>query len=119
MGRVAAAYISRAEADFDCAEKQSVALFGYEIRQVLVLHANALNADHFGTLVQSMKRRGYSFVSLDEALGDKAYTSRDTYIGPKGIKWLLRWALTAGKTEQFFAPEPNTPEFVMNELSVT
>jgi len=31
---------------------------------------------------------------------------RDTYVGPAGITWLHRWALTAGKRGAFFAGEP-------------
>lgn len=119
MREVATAYTPCTEARFDYCEKQSVALFGYEIKQILLLHANALNADHFSALVQSIKRRGYSFISLEEALRDKAYASPDTYTGEKGITWLHRWALTAGKQEAFFAGEPVTPEFVMKEAGVT
>lgn len=119
MRRVAAAYIPYMENTFDYYEKQAVALFGYEIKQVLLLHANALNADHFGELVEMMKRRGYKFVTLDEALTDKAYTSPDAYIGRGGITWLHRWALTAGKRGAFFAGEPTTPDFVMKEAGVS
>lgn len=119
MRRVAAAYIPYMESTFDYYEKQSVALFGYEMKQVLLLHANALNADHFGELVEMMKRRGYKFVTLDEALTDKAYAAPDAYVGRSGITWLHRWALTAGKRGAFFVGEPLTPEFVMKEAGVS
>ena len=119
MREVAAAYIPFTEARFDYCEKQSVALFGYEIKQILLLHANVLNADQLSDLLQALKRRGYSFISLEEALSDKAYASPDEYTGEKGITWLHRWAWTAGKQEAFFADEPVTPEFVMKEAGVT
>lgn len=119
MQRVAAAYIPYMESTLDYYEKQSIALFGREIKQVLLLHANALNADHFGELVRMMKRRGYKFIRLDEALADKAYASPDSYAGRGGITWLHRWALTAGKRGAFFAGEPTTPEFVMKEAGVS
>lgn len=119
MQRIAAAYVSYMESIFDYYEKQSIALFGREIKQILLLHANALNADYFGELVQVMKRRGYKFIRLDEALTDKAYASPDSYTGRGGITWLHRWALTAGKRGAFFDGEPITPEFVMKEARVS
>lgn len=119
MRRVAAAYVPYMESVFDYYEKQSTALFGYEIKQTLLVHANALNADYFGELVSMMKRRGYKFITLDEALTDKAYTSPDSFTGRGGITWLHRWALTAGKRGAFFAGEPLTPAFVMQEAGVT
>jgi peptidoglycan/xylan/chitin deacetylase (PgdA/CDA1 family) len=119
LRRVATAYVPFVEAEFAYAEKQSAALLGYEIKQVLVLHANALNADHLGVVVDMMKRRGYSFISLDEALTDEAYALPDTYTGPKGISWLHRWAWTASKPDAFFEGEPVPPAFVMEEAGVT
>ena len=43
-------------------------MFGREIPQVLLLHANALNAERFGAVADALVRRGYRFISLDEAL---------------------------------------------------
>lgn len=96
-------------------EQQSAALFGREVRQVLLLHANALNADHFGALAEMMTRRGYRFVSLDRALRDPAYRSGDQYTGAAGITWLHRWALTQGKRGEFFAGEPEAPEAIARQ----
>jgi peptidoglycan/xylan/chitin deacetylase (PgdA/CDA1 family) len=117
--RVAEAYIPYMEKKFAYFEQQSVALFGYEMKQILLLHANALNADYFDKLARMIRKRGYDFISLDEALTDKAYTSPDTYAGPGGITWIHRWALTAGKGGDFFRGEPLTPAFVMKEARVT
>jgi peptidoglycan/xylan/chitin deacetylase (PgdA/CDA1 family) len=110
--RIAEAYIPHMEKKFAYFEQQSMALFGYEMKQVLLLHANALNADHFDRLARMIKKRGYEFISLDEALTDKAYTSRDTYTGPAGITWIHRWAITAGKKDGFFRGEPVTRTLV-------
>ena len=75
--RVAEAYIPYMDQKFAYFEQQSMALFGYEMKQVLLIHANALNADYFDKLAQMIEKRGYKFISLDEALTDKAYTSPD------------------------------------------
>lgn len=118
MKRIAQSYISYMEQKFAYFEQQSMALFGYEMKQILLLHANALNADYFHALAQMMKKRGYDFITLDEALTDKAYTSPDSYAGPAGITWIHRWAITAGKDDDFFKGEPSTPAFVMKEAGV-
>jgi len=51
MKRVADAYVPYMEATFAYFENQSMKLFGREIKQVLLVHANAINADHFKDLV--------------------------------------------------------------------
>ncbi|MBA2525014.1 MAG: polysaccharide deacetylase family protein [Pyrinomonadaceae bacterium] len=117
--RVAEAYIPYMEKKFAYFEQQSMALFGYEMKQVLLLHANALNADYFDKLARMIKKRSYKFISLDEALTDKAYTSPDTYAGPGGITWIHRWAITARKDDDFFRGEPRTPAFVLKKAGVT
>jgi peptidoglycan/xylan/chitin deacetylase (PgdA/CDA1 family) len=93
-------------------ERQAVAIVGRELPQVLLLHANRLNADAFDGVAMMLKRRGYRFVPLDEALSDPAYDSRDTYAGPAGITWLHRWAITAGVSPKVFAGEPEVPDWV-------
>jgi len=116
--RVAEAYIPYMDEKFAYFEQQSMALFGYEMKQVLLIHANALNADYFDKLAQMIEKRGYKFISLDEALTDKAYTSPDTYAGTAGITWIHRWAMTAGKGQDFFRGEPRTPAFVLKEAGI-
>lgn len=93
-------------------ESQSRELFDREIPQTLLLHANALNADHLTTLIERMRERGYRFVALATALADPAYASPDTYTGSGGITWLHRWALTRGAERSFFDGEPTTAEWV-------
>jgi len=119
MKHIASAYLPYMEEKFAYYEKQSRDLLGYELKQVLLLHANALNAAWFGELAKMMKRRGYRFIPLEQALEDKAYRSADTYTGAGGISWLHRWALTQGKKSAFFRGEPATPAFVMQQAGVT
>ena len=116
--RVAEAYIPYMDQKFAYFEQQSMALFGYEMKQVLLIHANALNADHFDKLAQMIEKRGYKFITLDEALTDKGYSSPDTYAGTAGITWIHRWAMTAGKPADFFRGEPVTPAFVLKEAGI-
>jgi hypothetical protein len=50
-----------------------------------------------------LERRGYTFVTLEEAMSDRAYQLPDTYTGEWGISWLQRWAMARGKE---FREEP-------------
>jgi peptidoglycan/xylan/chitin deacetylase (PgdA/CDA1 family) len=109
---VAAEYVAYMGRTFSYYERQSTALLGREIPQVLLLHANVLNADHFGALASMMRERGYAFVPIDRALADSAYSAADTYIGPAGITWLHRWALTRGLRGAVFAGEPEVPAHI-------
>ncbi len=111
--RVGEAYVPYMERKFEFYEKQSRDLFGREIKQTLLVHANLLNADYFDALAAMLVNRGYAFITLEEALRDEAYHSQDTYVGPAGISWLQRWAMTLGKGKDFFAGEPRAPEFVV------
>jgi hypothetical protein len=107
--RVAAEYVPYMERMFEFFEELSVHLFGREIPQVLLVHANMLNGDHFQRMVEMMKRRGYTFVTLEDALKDEAYKHPDTYAGPVGISWLQRWLVTRGRE---FRKEPYLPEYM-------
>jgi peptidoglycan/xylan/chitin deacetylase (PgdA/CDA1 family) len=110
--QIASAYIDYMESVVAYHEQQSVALLGRELRQTLLIHANALNAATFDRLAAMLDRRGYRFVTLERALEDPAYSSPDEYYGPGGITWLHRWALTQGKRGTFFAGEPAVPDWI-------
>jgi peptidoglycan-N-acetylglucosamine deacetylase len=107
--RVADSYIAYMEDIFDFFERRAVEVVGREIRQVLLLHVNPLNADYLDELARMMRRRGYAFVSLDRALQDPAYRLADTYAGMMGLSWIHRWGLTKGMT---LREEPREPEFI-------
>ena len=94
-------------------EGQSAALFDRQVAQTLLIHANTLNADWLGPLAEMLLERGYEFVTLDEALEDPAYESADEYVGPGGITWLHRWALTRKVDPEMFRGEPVAPDFIV------
>lgn len=118
MTRIAEAYIPYMNAKFAYFEQQEQDFLGRTMKHTLLLHANRLNADHFDELVAMMRKRGYRFITLEDALTDPAYAMPDTYAGPAGISWLHRWALTAGRRGDFFAGEPATPRFVLDEAGI-
>jgi peptidoglycan/xylan/chitin deacetylase (PgdA/CDA1 family) len=89
-------------------------LFDRDIRQVLLVHANALNAHAFGMLADRMTKAGHRFITLERALQDPAYQSKDGWRGAGGISWLDRWAITRGVEKGFFTGEPKTPQWVQD-----
>ncbi len=44
-----------------------------------------------------LRKRGYRFITLDDALSDPAYGMTDTYTGEEGTGWLEHWAITRGR----------------------
>jgi peptidoglycan-N-acetylglucosamine deacetylase len=105
MKLVVDAYIPYMESVFDFFERLSVDFLGYEIKQTLLLHSNDLNADHFDDLVSMMKKRGYTFITLEQALKDKAYQLPDAQV-TKGLSWIHRWMIAKGLQMR---PEPSEP----------
>jgi peptidoglycan/xylan/chitin deacetylase (PgdA/CDA1 family) len=115
--KVKAAYLDYMETVVAYYEQQSIAILGREPAQTLLLHANALNAAAMEQLIERIRDRGYRFISLEEALKDPAYGSKDEYIGPAGVTWLHRWALTAGRSG-IFAGEPVVPDWIQKLSAV-
>jgi len=93
-------YLKYTNAMFDFAEGLSKELVGYEIKQILLLHANQLEADHITDLFGVIRKRGYRFITLEEALNDDAYSLPDSYVGVEGTSWLEHWAISRGKPPQ-------------------
>lgn len=112
MKQVGDAYVPYMESKLEYWERQSMKLFGREMSQTLLIHANFINSDYFDDLAAMFRRRGYRFVTLKEALKDEAYKLPDNFTRRAGISWLHRWTLDKGK--EFVLPnEPMVPQFVL------
>lgn len=110
--QIGTAYVPYIEAKTDYWERQSEKLFNRNIKQILLLHANSINAEYFDDLAKMFVKRGYKFITLEEALKDEAYNLPDNFVKRNGISWLHRWAIDKGK-ENILSDEPETPDFVM------
>ena len=95
--RIVKDYLAYHEASIAFTEQESVKLLGYEPHQILLLHASNLEADHIGELLDLLRKRGYRFITLADALSDTAYSLADTYVGEEGTGWIDHWAISQGK----------------------
>jgi len=104
-------YLAHHDAAIAYAEQLSLKIIGYEPKQILLLHASNLEADHIGELLDLLRKRGYHFITLEDALSDQAYSLPDTYVGEEGSGWIEHWAITQGKIPQ---GAPTMPQWVID-----
>lgn len=101
---------------------------GREVRQVLLLHANALLADHIERVITMLRTEGFQFVALEYALEDPIYRQEDHWVDPVGASWLYRvapvdregWAWDRGQQralEARFGLRPDEPTRIGRALS--
>jgi peptidoglycan/xylan/chitin deacetylase (PgdA/CDA1 family) len=108
-------YIPYMESVVEFFERRSVEVAGREFPQVLLIHANALNADLMPQLLDMFRRRGYDFVPLDTALADEVYRLPEDYVGRSGFSWIHRWSMTKGMRNR---GEPDPPFWVTSAFGV-
>ena len=108
-------YLSYSDQVLAYSEQLSKQTIGYEPKQILLLHGNQLEADHIGDLLDVMRKRGYHFIALGDALSDPAYGLPDTYVGEEGTGWLDHWAITLGKPAR---GAPVFPQWVIDRSKI-
>lgn len=110
MRRIGSAYLRLTADRITYSEKLSEMLFHRQIGQVFLIHMNRLNADYLEALYTLFRERSYSFVTLEQALTDDAYSQPVTRYGDWGISWLERWAMSQniGKELMRAVPEAET-----------
>ena len=113
MERLRTAYLDYNDSQFEFMERLSKEMFAREISQILLIHSNDINADSLDEMLRRITARGYRFVTLDQALEDKAYQTKDDYIGMNGPSWLHRWSVGLG-LKMKLVEEPDPPKWVMD-----
>jgi peptidoglycan/xylan/chitin deacetylase (PgdA/CDA1 family) len=111
--KVREAYIPYMETLFQFFEQRSEEVLGRAIPQVLLLHVNELNARALPELLDMMRRRGYEFVTLEQALSDPVYSEPDTYAGRGGFSWIHHWSMSKGMANK---GEPEPPAWVVDQV---
>lgn len=110
--RLTTEYLDYSSKVFEYDEKLSRTLFNYEPPQILLLHGNWLEADHIGDLIELLRKRGYKFITLEQALEDGAYASPDEFVSDDGTSWLEHWAITRGQPPR---GAPVFPQWVLDK----
>lgn len=113
MKKLRDAYLEFNFAATDFAEQISPKIFGREIPQLLLLHAIDINADCLDEMLRRYEARGYRFVTLDEAMSDPAYQTKDTLVAQRGPTWLWRWSKSLGQNISF-KDDPEIPQWIMD-----
>jgi peptidoglycan-N-acetylglucosamine deacetylase len=111
QAKIVKEYLAYHDAVFTYSEQLSKSVVGYEPRQILLLHASNLEADHIGELLDVLRKHGYRFITLEDALGDPAYSLPDTYVGEEGTGWIDHWAISQGKIPR---GAPEFPQWIMD-----
>lgn len=111
--RIKQAYLDQVDVGFNYAERFSMELYGREIAQILLIHCNELNSVSLRESIARIRKRGYTFISLEEAMRDEAYARPDTFAGPGG-SWLSRTATVMGKqrSPETTAARPVVPKWI-------
>lgn len=110
--RLRTAYLDYTIAATEFAERVSPQIFKREVTQTLLLHTNDITADCLDEMLQRFVARGYRFVSLDEAMADPAYQTKDTLVTAHGPSWLWRWMKSLGMNVDF-KDDPEPPQWVV------
>lgn len=81
-------YVNHVLDELERQERLGKDLMNRNIRQILLLRANRLNAVFLLDLLGALKDMGYEFVTLDSALKDEVYQIPEAYYGLKGLGYL-------------------------------
>jgi len=109
MREIRTAYLSYMEKMFDHYEAYSTEMFGRDIAQTMVLTSSRLVTDTADDFFAIARKRGYTFITVDEAQGDAAYKTRENFTGKAGISWFERWSMAQNRR---LRDEPNVDAFV-------
>ena len=90
--KLRAEYLAYTAVEIDYYASLHMQIFGREIPQVMLLHANRLNADVLDEILSIFEKKQYRFVSLEAAQSDPAYHVPDTFVTKFGPMWGYRWA---------------------------
>jgi len=87
---IANAYVDHMVETLREAVRMAQTKVGREVAQITLFHVNRLAADHLGDALAALKKEGWQFISLEQALADPVYRLADAYTGGCGCSWLAR-----------------------------
>ncbi|HTF19978.1 MAG TPA: polysaccharide deacetylase family protein [Chryseolinea sp.] len=115
--RIGQAFVEFTLKNFEYIESITDKKLARNVSQIYLMHDNLLNADYLGELITALKKRGYSFITLDEAMKDAVYKQQDYYELRHGISWVYRWIKDGQQRMQLMRAAPDSDAFE-KELSL-
>jgi peptidoglycan-N-acetylglucosamine deacetylase len=104
--KIAESYIEITLKYFEYFDSISVIKYGRHVNQIYLCHESALNITCLPVIFSKLKAKGYSFISLQEALKDKIYAQNDLYQDKWGISWFYRWIKDKSERDRLMRNEP-------------
>ena len=109
--RVGREFVEFTLKNFDYMETLTDKKVGRNVSQIYLMHDNLLNADYLDDLLTALIKRGYTFISLDEAMKDPVYKQTDYYDQRHGISWVYRWIKDPQQRMQLMRGQPDSQAF--------
>lgn len=110
---IGVSYIEYMEKKLLFFERKSIEVFGENIAQSLLIHASLLNADYLDELAMMYKRHGYTFVSQEEVLNQKEYSTEINTYSNRGLSWIYRWGISLGKGDDIMLGDIDVPDEII------
>ncbi|MEO5977112.1 MAG: polysaccharide deacetylase family protein [Chryseolinea sp.] len=108
--RIGDAFIKVTLEYFDYIETLTDAKLKRNVKQIYLMHDNVLNADYMDKLVAALKKKGYSFITLDDAMSDPVYRQKDFYELKYGVSWVYRWIKDPAERKKLMRASPATTD---------
>jgi peptidoglycan/xylan/chitin deacetylase (PgdA/CDA1 family) len=90
--KLRAEYLAYTATEIDYYSHLQEQVFGRAVAHVMLVHLNRLNAELIEQLLEIFENKRYTFVTLDAAQSDSAYSTPDTFVSSYGPMWGYRWA---------------------------
>ena len=81
-------YVNLVLDEIEASEQLSKQVLNRPCKQILRLTANRINAVFLDDMLGAIKEMGYTFITVDEALKDKAYHQPEAYFGAGTVNYL-------------------------------
>lgn len=107
--RIAQMYIQYTLFCFDYFSQLSKETYKRNIKHIFLGHANLLHSHYLMDLIDALRKKGYSFISFNEAMADEVYKTPSYYHENEGISWIFRWIKNPTKRAELLkkSPDPN------------
>lgn len=115
MAEIRADFVEYMSRMFEHYEAYSQEMFNRDIAQTMVLTPSRLVTDSADEFFGMIGKRGYKFVSMEEAQADAAYQTPENFYAEAGISWFERWQTAQGKKLRDEPRESESVRKIWNE----